>query len=78
MASGSGWNSRSFMWMVTRVSSFAVGIDRSLQTLLPFRAQGASIIAMDGADLRGAAVQPNRMIAPLEDPGRVFAYHLSW
>ena len=39
MASRSGWNSRSFMWVVTRLSSLAIGIDRPLQTVLPFRAQ---------------------------------------
>jgi hypothetical protein len=27
------------MWVVTRVSSFTIGIDRPLQTVLPFRAQ---------------------------------------
>jgi hypothetical protein len=39
IASRSGWISRSFMWVVTRLSSFAIGIDRPLQTVLPFRAQ---------------------------------------
>lgn len=39
MARRSGCNSRSVTWVVTRVSSFAIGIERFLQTVLPFRAQ---------------------------------------
>jgi hypothetical protein len=27
VAGRSGWNSRSFIWVVTRVSNFAIGID---------------------------------------------------